>query len=182
MRTICIYLLALLVIAAALLFAADRTPDKTLFGYRYFTVLTNSMVPVFSSGDAVLVHAEDAQSIQVGDIITYHPSADTDSYLTHRVTQKLENYEGTGVTCFRTQGDANDAEDPFTIGEEQVVGTVALHIPKLGLVIRFVQLRWYYVVPLLLLVFLFFHLLGRYFTPEEGTGESGDTPPEERTI
>lgn len=144
------YLLALLVIVAALLFAADRSPTGSLFGYRYYIVLTNSMVPEFSSGDVVVVHIQSAQHIEVGDIITFSPSPGSDAYLTHRVTQKLENYEGTQVTCFRTQGDANNAEDPFVIGEDQIVGTVAFHVPKLGTAIRFVQLRWYYVVPLLL--------------------------------
>jgi signal peptidase len=188
-RTIMIYLLALVIVVAALLFAASRNPTKSLFGFRYYTVLTDSMVPEFASGDMVFVKLTDAADIGVNDIITFNPSTDGEAYLTHRVTEKLENYEGTGVICFRTKGDANDSEDSFLIDESRVIGTVKFHIPKLGLAVRFVQLRWYFILPLALLLLLFFYLMKYYFTlrgetgeeeePSEQTEQSGETEKEE---
>ncbi len=167
-RRIFIYLLAVGLVIAALLFTASNSPSKSLFGYRYYTVLTPSMEPAYSVGDMVFVKIKKADKINVGDVITFNPSADSEAYLTHRVTEKIENYEGTGVTCFRTKGDANDSEDQFLIDEERVIGTVSAGVPKLGYIVRFVQLRWYFVVPTIVLIFVFFKLVGMYLAaPEE---------------
>lgn len=173
-RTIFIYLLAAGIIIAALLFAASNSPNKSLFGYRYYTVLTPSMEPAYSVGDMVFVKIVNADSINVGDVITFNPSQDSEAYLTHRVTEKLADYQGTGVTCFRTKGDANDSEDSFLIDEERVIGTVKLGIPKLGYIVRFVQLRWYFIVPLIVLIFVFFKLIGIYLAPKEEESKSGE--------
>ena len=174
-RTILIYLLAVGVIVAALMFAASNSPNKSLFGYRYYTVLTPSMEPAYSVGDMVFVKLMNADAIQVGDVITFNPSSNGEAYLTHRVVEKLYDYNGTGVTCFRTKGDANDSEDSFLIDEDRVIGTVQLRIPTLGYIVRFVQLRWYFVLPLILLLFIFFKLVGRYFAPTSPEqGEQGN--------
>ena len=124
------------------------------------------MVPEFASGDMVFVKIENANAISVGDIITFNPSADSEAYLTHRVTEKIENYEGTGVTCFRTRGDANDSTDSFLIDESRVIGTVKFYVPKLGVIVRFVQLKWYFVAALVVLIVIFFSLLSSYFNSD----------------
>lgn len=176
-RTVLVYLLALAIITAAAFFAADRSPDKSLFGFRYYTVLTDSMVPAFRSGDMVFVKITGADKIENGDIITFNPSSDSEAYLTHRVVEKLPDYQGTGVTCFKTKGDANDAEDSFLIDEERVIGTVQFHLPRLGFILRFVQLRWYFIAPLLVLLFVFMELLKRYFALRNS--EDDESQPEE---
>lgn len=174
-RTIFVYLLAACIIIAALIFAASKSPDKSVFGYRWYTVLTGSMEPTYSVGDVVIVKVTDAAHIAVGDVITFNPSSDSDAYLTHRVTEKEEDYEGTGVTCFRTKGDANDAEDSFLIDEERVIGTVSFSVPKMGYIIRFVQLRWYVVIPLIIMIFVFFKLLRIYFSDGGDGSDENDT-------
>ena len=174
LRTIFVYLLAAGIILGAILFAVDRSPTKSFFGFRYYTVLTDSMKPEFITGDMVIVRLKNADSINVGDIITFNHSSGSEAYLTHRVTQKIDNYEGSGITCFRTKGDANNTEDSFLIDEERVIGTVEFHIPKLGTVVRFIQLRWYFIVPLLLLIVLFFHLLKIYFSNDEEAEKQTD--------
>lgn len=171
-RKIFIYVLAVGIIVAAMMFAASNSPNKSLFGYRYYTVLTPSMEPVYSVGDMVFVKITNADQINVGDIITFNPSSDGEAYLTHRVTEKLDNYNGTGVTCFRTKGDANDSEDSFLIDEDRVIGVVKLGIPILGYVVRFCQLRWYLILPLIVLIFVFFKLIGIYLAPKEEPAES----------
>jgi len=162
-RTVLIYLLALVIVIAAAFFVTDKSSSKSLFGFRYYTVLTDSMAPEFKSGDMVFVKVKKADKIEKGDIITFNPSSGGDAYLTHRVVEKLPDYKGTGVTCFRTKGDANDSEDPFVIDEDRVIGTVQFHLPKFGYVLRFVQLRWYFIVPLIVLLFVFLELMRRYF-------------------
>ncbi|MBQ8927761.1 MAG: signal peptidase I [Oscillospiraceae bacterium] len=178
-RTIFIYILALGIILGAVLFAVDRSPQKSLFGYRYYTVLTPSMSPEFTTGDMVLVKLRSGDEIDVGDIITFNPSSSSDAYLTHRVTEKIVDYEGTGVTCFRTKGDANDSEDSFLIDEDRVIGTVEFSVPKLGTIFRFVQLRWYFILPLVILLFIFFRLIRMYFEPSDEEEKAQETDSED---
>lgn len=161
-RTVFIYVLAAVIIIAALMFAASNNPSKSLFGFRYYSVLTPSMEPAYSVGDMVFVKTGTADSIKVGDVITFNPSEYGDAYLTHRVVEVLPDYQGSGITCFRTKGDANDSEDSFLIDEDRVIGTVVFSIPKFGYIVRFVQLRWYFIVPIIALIFIFFKLIGIY--------------------
>lgn len=178
-----IYLFAIGIIAAAILFAADHSPNKSFFGYRYYTVLTPSMSPTYKTGDMVFVKLQNASDINVGDVITFNPSSTSDAYLTHRVTEKLVDYQGTGVTCFRTKGDANASEDAMLIDQERVIGSVKFYIPKLGYIVRFIQLRWYFVVALIVLLWIFFRLLNKYLAPptEEIPDKTQETPSAEKT-
>lgn len=162
-RKIFIYCLSVFIIIIAVVFAASKSPNKSFFGFRYYVVLTDSMVPEFSSGDMVFVRISDAKKINKGDVITFNPSNGGEAYLTHRVTEKFTDYQGTGVTCFRTKGDANNAEDSFLIDESRVIGKVQFHVPKLGIIVRFVQLRWYFIVPLIVLMLVFFKMMKYYF-------------------
>jgi signal peptidase len=162
-RKFFIYCLSFFIIIFAVFFAASKSPNKSLFGFRYYVVLTDSMVPEFSSGDMVFVKISDAKNINTGDVITFNPSSGGEAYLTHRVTEKFTDYQGTGVTCFRTKGDANNTEDSFLIDESQVIGKVQFHVPKLGVIVRFVQLRWYFIVPLIVLILIFFKMMKYYF-------------------
>ena len=166
-RKVFIYCLSIFIVVAAVFFAASKSPNKSILGFRYYIVLTDSMVPEFSSGDMVFVKRTDAEAINEGDIITFNPSSGSDAYLTHRVTEKIADYENTGVICFRTKGDANDAEDTFLIDESRVIGKVQFHIPKLGRIVRFVQLRWYFILPLIALLFVFFRMMKYYFDLKE---------------
>lgn len=161
--TVFMYLLAAAILVGAVLFAFDASPTKSVFGYRYYTVLTGSMTPQYKVGDMIFVQIKGAKEIEVGDVITFNPAQDGETYLTHRVIEKYDDYKGTGVTCLRTKGDANTAEDSFLIDESRVIGTVSFGIPYLGYVVRFVQLRWYLVFPIVVMTAVFFYLLKRYF-------------------
>lgn len=175
--TIFIFVLSAAILAGALLFAFSTAPNKSLFGYRYYTILTPSMSPTYNVGDLVFVQLKDAKDIKKGDVITFKPSNEGDAYLTHRVSQKYDNYEGTGTICFKTRGDANDSEDSFLIDESRVIGTVNFGIPILGYVIRFFQLRWYIIVPVVVMLVVFFILLKKYFAmgkDDDEEDEDGD--------
>ncbi len=161
--TVIIYLFSAFILVGAVLFAFNTSPQKSILGYRYYTVLTDSMSPKYSTGDVVFVRIESAENIDVGDVITFNPSLNSEAYLTHRVTEKIIDYQGSGVTCFKTKGDANNAEDSFLIEEARVIGKVTLGVPKLGYIIRFVQLRWYYVVAVVVMVIIFIRLMKAYF-------------------
>jgi signal peptidase len=173
-RKVLVYLLAAAIVAGGLMFAASNSPNKSLFGYRYYTILTPSMQPAYNVGDMIFVKVGDTDDIKEGDVITFNPSSDSGAYLTHRVTEKITNYEGSGVTCFRTKGDANDSNDSFLIDEDRVIGKVGFRIAKLGYIIRFIQLRWYFIVPVVLLLMIAFHLMKMYFSSDDGDGETTD--------
>ena len=174
--TVATWVFSAAIIIGALLFSFNASPTKSIFGYRYYTVITPSMEPQYSVGDVVFVQMGNKDKINVGDVITFNPSHDSDAYLTHRVTEKYEDYEGTGVTCFRTKGDANNSEDTFLIDSERVIGVVRFGIPKIGYVIRFVQLRWYFVIPIVVMVFVLVHLMRVYFDDDEDEDEGGEEP------
>ncbi|MBQ7266579.1 MAG: signal peptidase I [Firmicutes bacterium] len=156
------FLLLAAILVGAVLFASSRTPDKSIFGYRYYDVLTPSMEPAYSVGDLIFVKITKADAINVGDVITFNPGSTDDSYLTHRVTEKLENYQETGVTCFHTKGDANDSDDPFLIDESRVIGVVKAKVPLLGYIILFVQSYYIGVIIFVVLFVIFFNLIKKY--------------------
>ena len=153
------YLLIVGIIVAAIMFAAGKSPGKSLFGYRYYDVLTGSMQPAYNVGDLILVKVTDPSEIQVGDPVTFNPGSTDDSYLTHRVTQKLENYMGTGNICFKTKGDANETEDPFVIDGSRMIGVVKMKIPFVGYLVQFVQYNYIIIIVLIVLFSVFFTLL-----------------------
>lgn len=170
-RTVLVYLFAIAIVVSAILFAMDKSPQKSVFGFRYYTVLTPSMEPAYSVGDVVIVKLANADEINTGDVITFNPSSDNNAYLTHRVTEKIQNYEGTGVTCFRTKGDSNDTDDSFLIDSSRVIGKVSFSVPKIGYIIRFVQLRWYFVLPLAVMLIVLLKLMKVYFSYDKSSSD-----------
>lgn len=161
--TVFIYLVSAAILLGAILFSFSTSPDKALFGYRYYNVLTPSMTPTYHAGDLVFVKLSDASEINVGDVITFNPGVSGESYVTHRVVEKLENYKGAGKTAFRTKGDASKDSDPYLTSEERVIGKVTFHIPWLGRVIAFVQVNWLFIILIVIMIAVFFQLLKRYF-------------------
>lgn len=172
--TVFVYLLAAGIVVSAILYSFDASPTKSVFGYRYYTVLTGSMAPTYNIGDTIFVQLKNPEDINEGDVITFNPSLDSEAYLTHRVVEKIENYEGTGVICFRTKGDANSSQDIFLIEGQRVIGTVNFGIPFLGYVIRFFQLRWYFIIPIVIMIAVFLYLLKRYFQMGQEEDEDDD--------
>ena len=167
LSTVLIFLLSAGILIGAVLFAFNTSPTKSIFGYRYYTVLTPSMSPSYNVGDVVFVHIEGPDNINVGDVITFNPSNDSEAYLTHRVSEKIKDYQNTGITCFKTKGDANNSEDGFLIDQNRVVGKVVFGIPGLGYVIRFVQLRWYMILAITAMIIVLICLLKYYFKDDK---------------
>lgn len=130
------YLISLGLVVSSIFYAVNANPKKSLFGYRVFSVLTDSMTPNcqtrsggFSKGDLIVVEAVAPSEIEVGDIVTYMPGRDSTSYLTHRVVDIRENING--QITFVTRGDSNHTDDsPFQ--SEKLIGKKVLSIPRIG--------------------------------------------------
>jgi signal peptidase I len=145
---------ALLVAAFAFLFFVGIGPH--VFGYRVVTVLTGSMRGTFNPGDLVVDVPVPVSQVRVGDVITYETPTPDHHVVTHRIVQVVT---GGATPSIRTQGDANNAADPWTA---TLSGSTAWKmkavVPKAGTAIRFmrggrVQLATTRFVPLLLALF-----------------------------
>ncbi|MEF8894513.1 signal peptidase I [Halodesulfurarchaeum sp.] len=98
-----------------------------------YVVLSGSMEPTISTGDAVVVNSVDPSTIDRGDVITYTRGTEA-LPVTHRVVDIRTEERG---LVFETKGDANEDADPAPIGAEHVTGKVWFVIPYIGHVILF---------------------------------------------
>ena len=99
---------------------------------RSYVVLSGSMEPYMSAGDAIIIAAGPTASIREGDVITYQRGGDIPT--THRVIERVTGGQG---VAFRTMGDANEDPDPAIVRPASVVGEVVLVIPYIGYVVQF---------------------------------------------
>lgn len=98
-----------------------------------YVVLSDSMSPEISAGDAVIVKQVDPADIESGDVITFVRS-DESTPITHRVVDVVET---DGDLAFRTKGDANEDPDPTPVPAENVTGEVWFVIPYVGHIVLF---------------------------------------------
>ena len=81
------------------------------------------MQPTFSAGDYVVDKMVAYDEIKKGDVISYYP--DDYTIVTHRVKEVTPQ-------GFIMQGDANNAQDDFTVTKDHYIGKMILVIPMLG--------------------------------------------------
>lgn len=98
-----------------------------------YVVLSGSMEPAISPGDAVVVKDVDPGSIESGSVITF-VRAEGETPITHRVVEVLDREDG---LAFRTAGDANEGPDPEPVPAENVTGEVWFVLPYVGHVVLF---------------------------------------------
>ena len=142
------------------MFAFSNNADKSLFGYRFYNVLTPSMQPFFKPGDLIFVKLVDTSQVRVGDVVTFNPSAKSTAFLTHRVVDLLpadETYPARMVT----KGDYNNAEDP-PVGLSAVIGVHVFTIPVFGRVIDMMRSNLLLLCVCFGAVFLLFAVLRAY--------------------
>lgn len=125
-----IFIIILIVITLLSLIGSKKDFDSSMVKYIPMKVLSGSMEPELKVGDIVVSEAVDSSSIKVGDIITYKMG--TNTLVTHRV---IEVIEMNGSNFYKTKGDANNVEDNDLVSQDNVVGKLALRIPKGGYVV-----------------------------------------------
>lgn len=109
----------------------------SLFNFRLFSVVSQSMVPVYDIGDVLVAKEQDPSTIKEGDIVSYLGT--TGSFANKVVTHRVVNVEKRedGKYYYRTKGDANLVEDPIVM-EDQLYGVVVHKSILLSLVYRIV--------------------------------------------
>jgi signal peptidase len=101
-----------------------------IFKYRLFAIGSNSMVPTYAKGDAVLIEKLDVtefKEIKKGDILAFRQH---DQILVHRV---ISIKEKNGLYFIKTKGDNNDSADAWTISNDDIYGKVSYTIKYIGL-------------------------------------------------
>ncbi|MDR1891659.1 MAG: signal peptidase I, partial [Oscillospiraceae bacterium] len=115
---------------------ADGSP-KSFFGYSYFEVLTTSMQSEIPKGALVITKKVGAETIRVGDDVTYLRSDSTT--VTHRVIKIVENYESSGARGFQTKGIENPSPDTDIVHSANIIGVVKLSIPEAGFALSWIS-------------------------------------------
>lgn len=110
----------------------DRV-DRSIFGYKAFIVLSDSMSATdFDSGDVVFVKQTDVRTLQPGDIIAFQ-SADSDNYgevVTHKIRRITKDAEG--QLAFVTYGTTTNSDDKTPVSRDFVIGKYQFRLPGVG--------------------------------------------------
>mgnify|MGYP002567538115 CR=1 FL=1 len=136
----------------------DRA-DRSLFGYKAFIVLSDSMSATdFSAGDLVLSKEVDPSTLQAGDIISFQ-STDPDNYgevVTHKIRELTTDENGN--PGFITYGTTTDTNDENIVTYDFVLGKYQARLPGVGAFFQFLKTTPGYIVciflPFLLLILL----------------------------
>lgn len=96
-----------------------------IFGFEPYVVQSGSMEPLIPTGGVAYINTRDV-NVTIGDVVTFYVGEkDINKLVTHRIVGE-ENGE------WVTKGDANDTEDAHTVSQENIIGTYAYTIPKIG--------------------------------------------------
>ena len=122
-----------------------KSPVPSFFGTSALIVTTGSMSGTIEEGDLVIVKR--ASEYKIGDIVTFVASDNTGDIVTHRIIQIRDGK-------FITRGDANNAQDPRPISEEDIVGKVTGTIPRVGLFFKWLvnEFGWVYIVGIIVII------------------------------
>lgn len=130
--------------------------NKSIFGYRIFTVATGSMVPDYEVHDVLAIKEVQEDELKVGDDITYLGNRlDVNGKIvTHRI---IEIKEENGKKKFITKGINNSTKDP-SIEENQIYGKVVGKIPIITEINHIIKNQYGFFflifVPLVAVIFL----------------------------
>lgn len=131
-------LFVIAVIGLVLMTAYQKFTNKgeptSYFGYQPLTVLSNSMNPIFETGDMLFVKKADPANVKTGDIITFKESGG--NLITHRVVEVISN---SGEISFATKGDNNNRMDEELVPAGNLLGKQSFFIPKAGYVVKSIQ-------------------------------------------
>lgn len=106
----------------------------SFFGYKIFTVLSNSMNPDFGTGDLIVVKSKSASEVHPNDVITF--KTDHGKSITHRVVDIKHRNES---TFFVTKGDNNNVRDSNLVPAESLVGKKVFVIAYGGFIAKFIK-------------------------------------------
>lgn len=128
----------------------DRA-DRSLFGYKAFIVLSDSMKKTdFKAGDLVLVKEVDPSTLKEGDIISY--TSQNTSNFGETVTHKIRSIttDSLGKPGFVTYGTTTDTDDETVVTYDYILGKYEFSIPGVGKFFQFLKTTPGYIVCILI--------------------------------
>ena len=176
--------IVLVVIVSALIAVVSITARDSgvanLFGYVPFSVQSNSMSPVFETGDLIvgkLVPKEQRvpETFHEGDIVTFWTSTTNDKGVivdilnTHRIIEVKDHF---GVTVFITKGDNNDIKDQTFVNAESIVSVWStenkddgIMMKKVGSVLDYLRKpSGFFIAVVIPMIIFFIYELVRFIT------------------
>ena len=155
-------------------------------GVAIYEVVSGSMEPTIPTGSMVFLDVDD-RDFEVGDVVAYHVDIPEYDPVLHRIYAP-----GDELGTWKMKGDANDGidfegSDKSNIREDDIVGTVFLHVPLLGAILWFCSLfPWWVLMTLFVVIFISPDLFDKLFSiafsatppdspanPQNTIGESG---------
>ena len=125
---------------AALVFVVAAVVIPGLFGLQRYVITGGSMSGTIPKGAVIYSRITPVEQLRVGDIITFNPPGMA-SAVTHRIIKVETGPDGS--PAFLTQGDFNEAPDPWnpvTLNEPQQARYV-FQVPLLGYVLAALSAR-----------------------------------------
>ncbi|NLW15921.1 MAG: signal peptidase I [Erysipelothrix sp.] len=139
LRTMIIDVLVIIisiVIGVSILF-----PGKiyNVFKHGSYVVISGSMEPIIPVNSVIVVKSVDKSTLKVGDIITFSYDVDGKNgpdMVTHAIAQ-IEYKEGERV--YNTKPEVSNEWDDWLISDSDIRGKVIKIVPKIGIVILFLN-------------------------------------------
>ena len=97
-----------------------------IWKYQMIAIASNSMVPTFERGDAVIFEKIDKEDIEEGDIIVFKKGK---VLVSHRV---INTKEISSKTYYITKGDANKSQDANPVSQDEVLGVIRRVVKYIG--------------------------------------------------
>ena len=125
--------------------------DKSIFGFKAFIVLSDSMAATdFDAGDLIFSVGVKPEKLVEGDIITFQ-SQNSDSYgevITHKIRRLTKTEDG--LPGFITYGTTTNSDDESIVPYAFVMGKYVGKVPNLGHFMNFLKTTPGYIICILL--------------------------------
>ena len=121
--------LLFVILYIAFIFVQRISNNKSVGGYRVYTIATSSMKGVYDVNDVILVKDVNPKKLKVGDDIVYVGKKHDlkDKIISHRIIE-IKKDDKTGEVKYITKGVANDIADP-PVTADQILGKVDRKLP-----------------------------------------------------
>lgn len=125
--------------------------DRTLFGYRAYIVMSDSMAATdFDAGSLILVKETDPRTLKEGDIISYvsQNSVSFGETVTHKIRSITR--DANGNLAFVTYGTTTGIDDATLVTAPFILGKYEIAIPYIGTFFSFLKTPQGYIVCILI--------------------------------
>jgi len=154
-----IALICVLIVFSIILIQRISNNNFSVFGIRIYTVVTESMEPVFNVSDMLLAKEVSPNTLKVGDDIVYlgKEGEFTDKMITHRIVD-IESVDGQLI--FTTKGVANPINDP-EITADQIYGKIIYQSALFSFFSKLLNniYTFYFMVFVPIVIFIFFEVV-----------------------